>query len=189
MTGPVAAAGTAPRTGAAPVRLRPVRWWDVAALHRLELRLFPTDAWSVEQFWGELAGVPTTRWYVLAEAADGSDDGAPLGYAGLYAVPPQADVQTLAVAPDAQGRGLGRLLLRALLAEAHRRGCSEVLLEVRADNETAQRLYEAEGFERIAVRPGYYPGGPGEAPLDGLVLRRRTTGDDGERGGGDDRPA
>jgi ribosomal-protein-alanine N-acetyltransferase len=43
-----------------------------------------------------------------------------------------------------------------------------VLLEVRADNEPAQRLYERLGFERIAVRRGYYQPG-----VDGWVLRRR----------------
>jgi ribosomal-protein-alanine N-acetyltransferase len=42
-----------------------------------------------------------------------------------------------------------------------------VLLDVRADNVAAQALYARAGFERIAVRRGYYrPGG-----TDALVLR------------------
>ncbi len=152
--------------------LRRFRWWDVEAAHLLEGELFP-DAWSVETFWSELAHVPETRHYVVV--AD--DDGALVGYAGLAVIGHQADVQTLAVAPAAQGQGLGRLLLDELLSEARRRGVTEVLLEVRADNEPAHALYARAGFERIGIRRGYYqPGG-----TDALVLRLRlhhaTSGD------------
>jgi ribosomal-protein-alanine N-acetyltransferase len=148
--------------------LRRFRWWDVEPAHALEVQLFP-DAWSVETFWSELAHVPETRHYVVAE-----DEGELVGYAGLAAVGHQADVQTVAVAPTAQGRGLGRLLLDALLAEARRRAATEVLLEVRAENEPALALYRRAGFERIGVRRGYYqPGG-----TDALVLRLRLRGGD-----------
>ena len=144
-------------------RLRRMRWWDVAAAHALEKVLFP-DPWSAETFWSELAHVPETRYYVVAE-----DDGGLAGYAGLAVVAGQADVQTLAVAADRQGQGLGRLLLDDLVAEARRRGAGQVLLEVRAENERAQALYRGAGFERIGVRRGYYqPGG-----TDALVLRLR----------------
>ena len=75
----------------------------------------------------------------------------------------------IAVAPDAQGRGLGARLLQDLLAEAARRRQRTVSLEVRADNEAAQRLYAAHGFTRTGVRRGYYPGG-----VDALVLTHRS---------------
>lgn len=152
--------------------IRRFRWWDVEAAHALETELFP-DAWSVETFWSELAHVPETRHYVVAE-----DDGVLVGYAGLAVVGRQADVQTIAVAPAAQGQGLGRLLLDTLLDEVRRREATEVLLEVRAENEAAQALYRRAGFERIGVRRGYYqPGG-----TDGLVLRLRLRhrGDSGD---------
>jgi ribosomal-protein-alanine N-acetyltransferase len=141
--------------------LRRMRWWDVVAAHALEVALFP-DPWSVETFWSELAHVPASRHYLVAE-----QDGDLVGYAGLVVAGNQADVQTLAVAAPAQGRGLGRLLLDALIAEARARDAAEVLLEVRAENAPARALYERAGFERIAVRRGYYrPGG-----TDALVLR------------------
>ena len=144
------------------VHLRRMRWWDLDAVLPLEQALFPSDAWSAEAFWSELAR-PDTRHYVVAEAA-----GAVVGYAGLLAVGPTADVQTVAVAPDAQGRGVGTALLGDLLATAARRGCTEVLLEVRAGNDAARRLYERAGFERIATRRRYYPDG-----ADADVLRLR----------------
>lgn len=148
------------------VDLRPMRWWDVEAAHALETMLFP-DPWSVETFWSELALVPASRHLVAAWR--GSDL---VGYAGLAVVGRTADVQTLAVATSAQGAGLGRRLLDALLVEAGRRGAGEVLLEVRADNAPAQALYAGAGFERIGVRRGYYrPGG-----TDALVLRKHLRG-------------
>ena len=145
------------------VALRPMRWWDIEAAHALESELFP-DPWSVETFWSELAHVPETRHYLVAERA-----GELVGYAGLVAVARQADIQTLAVGQAAQGHGLGRRLLDALVADAGRRDVGEVLLEVRAENEAAQALYAGAGFERIAIRRGYYrPGG-----TDAHVLRLR----------------
>ena len=147
--------------------LRRMRWWDVPVAHRIETEIFP-DPWSVETFWSELAHVPESRHYLVAE-----QDGAVVGYAGLVCTGAQADVQTLAVAPGQQGRGLGGELLRTLLAEARRRGATEVLLEVRAENTVAQQLYARHGFERIGVRRGYYrPGG-----TDAHVLRLRLGSD------------
>ena len=143
-----------------------MRWWDVEPVHAVERELF-SDAWSPETFWSELAGVPETRYYVVAETASMI-----VGYAGLAVVGHQADVQTVAVAPAAQGSGLGGRLLDDLLTEARRRDAGEVLLEVRADNEAAHALYAARGFERIAVRRGYYP--PDRA--DAYVLRLRLRG-------------
>ncbi len=75
---------------------------------------------------------------------------------------------TIAVALDRWGEGTGAALLDALLAEAARRGCTEVFLEVRTDNARAQQLYRRYGFTEIGIRRGYYqPSG-----ADALVMRR-----------------
>ena len=150
--------------------LRAMRWWDVETVAALDAELFPHDPWSQEQFWAELAHVPETRWYAVHEGQDGVD-----GYVGLYAVPPEGDVQTIAVAPRSQGRGLGRELLAALVAEARLRGCAQLFLEVLDGNEAALALYASAGFERQGRRRDYY--GPG---LDAIVLRRRLV-DAGEQ--------
>jgi ribosomal-protein-alanine N-acetyltransferase len=149
-----------------------MRWWDVERVLPLEAQLFPDDPWTAEGFWAELAQHDSRHYVVLESSDDPSEQ--PLGYAGLMAVGATADVQTVAVAPSAQGRGLGRVLLDHLLAAAVDRGCREVLLEVRADNAPAQALYARAGFERIGVRRGYYDGGR----TDALVLRRRVGGRD-----------
>ena len=169
------------------IRLRPMRWWDVDAVQALDAELFGATAWTPAAFWSELAAGPT-RWYVVAEEGADSSGAAGVpgatflpnspadspatslaGYAGLLVPGPEADVQTIAVAPSAQGRGVGTRLLRALTARAARSGARSLLLEVRADNAAAIALYEREGFERISVRRRYYQ--PGD--VDAWIMRRR----------------
>jgi ribosomal-protein-alanine acetyltransferase len=135
---------------------------DLDAIMALETSTFATDAWSPSMMAAELAA-PHTRYVV---AVDGDRV---VAYAGLSALAGagQADVQTIAVDAYSRGRGLGAQLLRVLLDEAAARGADEVLLEVRADNPGAQRLYERHGFEAIAVRPRYYQ--PDD--VDAIVMR------------------
>jgi ribosomal-protein-alanine N-acetyltransferase len=127
--------------------IRPMRWWDIPAVAALESVLFPGDSpWTEAMFWSELAA---GHHYVVA-----CDAGSViLGYAGLATGPDDADVQTIGVAPAAQGRGIGRRLLRDLLDAA---GDRAVHLEVRTDNAAAIALYESEAFTRIGRRRHYY---------------------------------
>jgi ribosomal-protein-alanine N-acetyltransferase len=139
--------------------LAPMRWWHIPPVTALEHALFD-DAWSEEMFWDELAQ-GGSRTYVVA--LDGTEVA---GYAGLAAMPDEAYVQTIAVAPGHQRRGVGTALLTALLDDAKRRGSDRVGLEVRVDNAAAIALYERFGFRPIAVRKRYYqPSG-----TDALVM-------------------
>jgi ribosomal-protein-alanine N-acetyltransferase len=143
------------------IDVRPMRWPDIERVHRIELECFPDTAWSKEAFWAELARSPHTRAYWVAEHGDEL-----VGYVGLMAVPPDADIQTLAVDGSHRRRGVGSRLLAAAVAEAEHRGCGSLMLEVAASNTAAQRLYERRGFEPLARRSSYY--GPGR---DALVMR------------------
>jgi ribosomal-protein-alanine N-acetyltransferase len=145
------------------VTLERMRWWHIEQLLPVEQALFGEEPWTARTFWSEL-GQLDTRHYLVALEGDEI-----VGYAGLCDYPDEAWVQTMAVAPGAQGQGLGRVLLGALLEEAARRGQRTVRLEVRADNGVAQRLYAAHGFEREGVRRGYYqPSG-----ADAVLMVRR----------------
>ncbi|MGY1721784.1 ribosomal protein S18-alanine N-acetyltransferase [Blastococcus sp. SYSU DS0533] len=147
-------------------RLRPMALADLAAVMGLEEELFAPDTWTVAMYRDELAR-PDTRHYLVAE-----DDGGVVGYAGLIAYDDEAHVATIGVTGARQGEGIGARLLDALLAEADRRGVPVVLLEVRADNETAQGLYRRRGFTEIGRRRGYYqPSG-----TDAVVMKRERTG-------------
>ncbi|HPT95552.1 MAG TPA: ribosomal protein S18-alanine N-acetyltransferase [Microbacteriaceae bacterium] len=135
---------------------------DLDAIMALETASFVADAWSRDMMGDEVESVHNA--YSVALIGD-----ALAGYAGLR-VPRgarEADVQTIAVSPEARGRGIGRALMGRMIALARERGVREVFLEVRADNDVAQNLYRSLGFEELGVRPGYYqPEG-----IDAIVMR------------------
>ncbi|MBL1081466.1 ribosomal protein S18-alanine N-acetyltransferase [Streptomyces actinomycinicus] len=154
-----------------------MRWWDIDPVLELEKDLFPEDAWSRGMFWSELAharGPEANRRYLVAES-----DGRIVGYAGLASSGELADVQTIAVARDHQGTGLGARLLTELLRAATAFECHEVMLECRVDNVRAQKLYERFGFAPIGFRRGYYQ--PGN--VDALVMRLTVASDSGSAPG------
>ncbi len=143
------------------IDVRPMRWPDIEPVHRLESELFTVDPWSIEQFWSELA--QESRAYAVA--VDGERI---IGYAGAFLLAPDSDVQTIAVSPRDQGRGVGAILLTWLIEQAAAQGCRQMLLEVRSDNVPAIAMYERFGFERISVRRDYY-----ERGVDAVIMRLR----------------
>ena len=69
-------------------------------------------------------------------------------------------IYSLAVGAGPRGRGVGRMLLEALVARLAERGARRVYLEVEEQNQGAVQLYEKCGFRRIGILPDYY--GPGK---------------------------
>ena len=63
-----------------------------------------------------------------------------------FAAKPRVNVHDLCVLGPHRARGVGRALLESVLAAARELGCSGVTLEVRTDNEVAQKLYRSLGF-------------------------------------------
>ena len=91
-----------------------------------------------------------------------------MGWAGIIVIAETAQILTIGVVTAEQGRGIGQTLLDELLAEARRRGATEVVLEVRVDNVAARRLYERNRFVPLRVRRGYYDLGR----VDALEMKR-----------------
>lgn len=89
-------------------------------------------------------------------------DGVVVGYAGLrnvFPVPSHAhvwEINGVAVRPDATGRGVGRALVEAAVAEAARRGARKVSLRVLACNAVARRLYARCGFVQEGLLRGEF---------------------------------
>lgn len=83
---------------------------------------------------------------------------APLGFALARAVADEAELLLMGVIPQAQGRGIGYSLLKAVATEARLRDCEKLFLEVRQGNASARRLYTRFGFEQAGVRKCYYRG-------------------------------
>lgn len=168
-----------PAPGTTDVVLRDADWRDIPEMARVEAAAFPHEPWTEASFWSELAGRPR-RSYVVAVGPDpsGAPDrpGSPLlGQAGLDLGGDVADVMTIAVDPVARGRGVGAALLEALHARALGSGATGVMLEVRADNERARRLYDTRGYALVHTRRGYYRTA-GAPAVDALVLRKELVG-------------
>ena len=69
----------------------------------------------------------------------------------------EATLFNIAVDPDYQRQGLGRVLLEHLIDELEKRGVATLWLEVRASNAAAIALYESLGFNEATIRRNYYP--------------------------------
>lgn len=126
---------------------------DAAAVERTCL----STAWSE----GQLASLPPEAVYLTALA-----DGTVCGIGCLYCVADEAELQNLAVLPACRRHGVAQALLDALFAEARKRGCNSVFLEVAAGNDGAQALYRKNGFAPVGRRPGFYRG------EDALLMRK-----------------
>lgn len=90
------------------------------------------------------------------------------------AVAGEAELLTLAVAPQARRRGLGGRLVSRFLYQARLRGAEAAFLEVAADNKPALALYHRAGFARTGCRRGYYHS-TAAVKVDALILARALT--------------
>lgn len=135
---------------------------ELAALHG---RAFVTPRpWSAAEL-GSLIADPLA--FLLVEG----DAGFLLG----RAVAGEAELLTLAVAPEARRRGLGRKLMARFLYQARLRGAETAFLEVAADNAAAMALYVRSGFAESGRRRGYYRA-PDGTLIDAVVMSRVLSG-------------
>jgi ribosomal-protein-alanine N-acetyltransferase len=141
--------------------LRPMREKDLDAVLDIELRAYPFP-WTRGIFQDCLrANYPA--WVLHRE-------GTIVGYGMLSLAADEAHVLNVCAAPEEQGHGHGRRLLRTLLQQARTRGAQRVFLEVRPSNTGAIALYHAEGFNEIGRRPRYYPAKAGRE--DAIVMAK-----------------
>ena len=130
------------------------------ALAALHARCFVTPApWSAADFAGFLAD---PLCFLVS-----CDQGFALG----RAVAGEAELLTLAVAPEARRQGIARTLLARLMRQAQNRGAETLFLEVSAENPAAIAIYAAAGMAQTGRRRGYYRA-PDGARIDALVMAR-----------------
>ncbi|MFC2969305.1 GNAT family N-acetyltransferase [Acidimangrovimonas pyrenivorans] len=117
------------------------------ALAALHARCFTTPRpWSADEF-ASLLSLPGC--FLLTGTG---------GFLLGRAIAGEAELLTLAVAPETRRRGLGRTLLARFEAEAAARGAENAFLEVAADNAPARALYETAGWRQTGRRKNYYRG-------------------------------
>jgi len=133
------------------IRIRPAGEGDVGPAASIERAWGSSPGWGAGQFREELAR-PNGR-FLAAE-----DDGGLAGFAVVWMLPPEAQLLDIAVRPDLARRGVGRLLLDAVMLAAVEAGCSVLQLEVAEDNDPALRLYGSAGMRVVGRRAKYYNG-------------------------------
>lgn len=121
---------------------------DLVKILRIEKECFP-DPWSINIFRGALSE-PHARIFVLEDGEEVA------GYAVSTVVLDEGSLDDLAVAPAKREQGGGRMLLKAVLEDAQKKGVKRMFLEVRETNAKAVRLYESAGFTAMGVRKAYY---------------------------------
>jgi ribosomal-protein-alanine N-acetyltransferase len=126
----------------------------------LEKQCF-SDPWSLRSITSELNN-PLSLW-IVAEC-----DGTVAGYVGSQSVLGEADMMNLAVSPLFRRQGVASGLVEALIKHLKERDVHVLVLEVRASNEPAIRLYEKYGFVQVGRRPNYYA----HPKEDALILRK-----------------
>ncbi|EIV92109.1 N-acetyltransferase [Frankia sp. QA3] len=85
---------------------------------------------------------------------------------------------SLWVAPAARGRGVGDLLVAAVVAWAARAGADKVVLRVYENNHHAVRLYQRSGFSRTSVAAAVPGSDRPEWVMQRALPGRRTLPDD-----------
>lgn len=79
-----------------------------------------------------------------------------VGFIGLWMLPDEAHIVTIAVRESHRRRGLGELLLITAIHLAQAKGQAMMTLECRVTNDAALPLYQKYGFQQVGRRPQYY---------------------------------
>jgi ribosomal-protein-alanine N-acetyltransferase len=136
---------------------------DLAPVIELALSLKDAPHWPRSAYLAALD--PDAAPPRIALVAEDLETGAVQGVAVASLLPPQAELETIAVAPEVQRRGLACRILIAMADELKKALVTEVLVEVRASNSAALAFYRAQGFAITGRRPRYYAD-----PIEDAVL-------------------
>ena len=151
---------TKPDSG--PIAIRPMDADATVQIAELEKRCF-ADPWSFASLLYELENPSAVYLSAVMEETV-------LGYVGMHHIVDEGHITNLAVDPAHRRRGIGALLLRALIAKAREREMTLLTLEVRASNRAAIALYGGFGFVPEGLRARYYRN-PTE---DAVIMTRRA---------------
>jgi ribosomal-protein-alanine N-acetyltransferase len=145
-----------------PYIVEPMALSDIDQVIEIENEIFSAP-WSARAYRFELAENQNSTLLVVRRRARPVPGLHPwrqkppvLGYGGLWLLVDDAHIATIGVHPAYQGKGLGELLLLALLERARDLKANRATLEVRVSNRNAQALYEKYGFEKVSLRRRYY---------------------------------
>jgi ribosomal-protein-alanine N-acetyltransferase len=136
------------------VRIEPMAATDLETVLDIEYLSFTTP-WPRDIFLGELRDSKLAHLFV-ARLAEGEQQGRVVGYSCTWVVADEMHITSFAVHPSFRRQHVGHQLLAGILSRAVELGCRQAVLEVRASNRGAQRLYGSFGFAPVTVRKRYY---------------------------------
>ncbi|MEW6446006.1 MAG: ribosomal protein S18-alanine N-acetyltransferase [Pseudomonadota bacterium] len=143
------------------LRVKSWREQDIPRLAEIERRAYPFP-WSATIL-GDCLAAGYLGWVAWSR-------GEIAAYAVAMTIMDEAHLLNLCTAPEWQGQGVGRGMLRHVMDECAAHGMTRMLLEVRASNTPAMGLYRGEGFGEDGVRKGYYPASGGRE--DAVLMSR-----------------
>lgn len=124
---------------------------DASSVEVVEKACFDMP-WSRESFWQEACN--EKAYYLLAQV-----DEKVIGYVGMWVLFDEAQITNVAVSPEYQNKGIGRLMMQEIMKIAKEKKANAMTLEVRPSNDSALHLYESLGFKSVGRRRGYYEDG------------------------------
>ena len=139
-----------------PFRLRRMRLSDVDSVMAIEHTAFPVP-WRASAYQYEITGNRLAT-YLVVTVNLGDRPAMVIGYTGYWLLADEVHISTLAVNQEWRGRGLGQLLLLAIMRQAYAEPVRLVTLEVRRSNTAAQALYQKYRFQLVGERLRYYQG-------------------------------
>jgi ribosomal-protein-alanine N-acetyltransferase len=145
----------------------PAQREDLDRLVAIEQASF-TAPWTRKMLEAELQN-PFSRVLTARQISDGRT-GEIVGYLCLWIVFEELRLMNLAVEAGSRRRGIAKALVLHALSLARDRGAERAVLEVRASNDAARRLYEGLGFRQVALRARYYSN-----PIEDAVLMQRES--------------
>jgi ribosomal-protein-alanine N-acetyltransferase len=153
---------------AGSVEIRRLQEADLDAVIEIAKTAEGAPTWS-PRIYAELVD-PGSQVQRVALVACDFRSAAVVGFVVASVIAPEAELESIAVAPAMQRRGVGQRLFTALAGELRQAGIKDLLLEVRSSNLAAIRFYKAQNFKQTGVRPGYYPDPKEDAVLMSLRL-------------------
>ena len=102
-------------------------------------------------------------------------EGQPIGVCGVIDACGDGDISNVAVEEAWRGRGIGRMVVTALMEWGKEIGIRNYTLEVRVSNTAAIRLYESLGFQSEGIRPNFY-----EKPREDALIMWKRQAEDGQ---------
>ena len=138
---------------------------DVPRVMEIAASLPEAPRWPESSYLGAL--IPESIPRRIALVAAGQQPGRVEGFIVASLLPPQAELESIAVSAGTQRLGRGRMLLAGLVNELRMAGVLEIVLEVRASNHTTLSFYRSADFSQNGLRRAYYTD-----PIEDAMLMR-----------------